>query len=789
LAASLKTFGRSLKLKHWLAPLLALILGLSLAAGVVLDASQPAEDGEFTLPGLSAAATVRADDLGIPRIAAQNRDDALRSLGFLHARDRMFQMDLIRRKMAGRLAEAFGAAALSLDQQQRIYGFEHAARAIVAALPPDQRQALAAYVEGVNRGMLASPVPPPEYLALGLPLEPWRPEDSLMVALSMFQTLSSQEEDERMLTVMERALPPELAAFLTPDSDIYSSQLIGGPQSRRPAADIPLAAWAALDRTGPVLADAVDSLSPVAGSNNWAVSGRRSRDGRAMVANDMHLSLGVPNLWYRAELHFPGADLAGLTLPGLPLLVTGSNGHVAWGYTNVDADNLDLVTLEIDPEHPNQYRTPDGWKTFEQREETMHVKGGKDIAIGVRSTIWGPVSTERLLGKPVAVHWTALQADAIDLGLLDVFSATTLEETMAVMNRSGGPNQNVALADDRGRIAWTLFGRFPLRHGLDGSVSRGWGEGATGWTGYIPPAELPRVLDPEPGFLVTANNRTIGADYPYPIAHNQANSYRAYRIAQQLAHKPQLTEQDMLAVQLDTASEFFEFYRKLALELAPADSEIGRYVAAWNGRMDGGSLGIPLLWVFREQLADVVLAPVVQRCRTLDPHFRFAWRNMETPLRKLLEARLPETLPSTRYTDWQALLRQTLEHSAEQLRRDHDDKALADIAWGQFNRTPIQHPFSRKMPLLANWLDMAPVENGGCGGFCVRIVGKQHGASERMAVSPNHPEDGILHMPGGQSGHPLSPHYRDQQPAWLQGQPLPFLSGEAAHELRLKPGS
>jgi penicillin amidase len=777
-----------MKLKLWLAPPLALLLGLLLALGYLLDASRPVEDGQTTMKTLTAPVTVKADALGVPSIAGQNREDALRALGFLHARDRLFQMELIRRKMAGRLAEVFGEAALPLDQQQRIFGFLPAARAMFARLPEDQKQAVNAYVEGVNRGMADLPVLPPEFLALGIRPEPWHAEDSLLVALSMFQTLSSQEQDERMLTVMAQALPPELVAFLTPDTDQYTTVLMGGSQSRRPATDIPKAAWAALDRSPPAYAQ-VDALGPVAGSNNWAVGGRRTRDGRAMVANDMHLDLGVPNIWYRAEIHFAGTHLAGITLPGLPLLVAGSNGHIAWGFTNVDADTLDLISLELDAENPDRYRTPMGWQRFEVRGETIGVKDARPVTISVRSTVWGPVLPEPLMGKPVAVRWTALEPAAIDFGMLDLFKTDTLEATMEVMNRSGGPNQNVALADDQGHIGWTLLGRFPLRQGFDGSATRSWANGNNQWTGFIPPAEMPRLIDPAQGYLATANNRTIGSEYPYAIAHNQANGYRAFRISQQLAQLSAADEQAMLAVQMDTTSELFEFYRELVLELAGPDSEAGRYVAAWNGRMDGDSLGMPLLWSFRDRLAGAVFAPVVARCRAVDPGFRFGWRNLETPMRKLLEARLPETLPDTRYPDWTAFLRHVLEQSVSDLKAKFPDQPLAQIAWGSYNRTPIQHPFSRKMPWLAGLLDMPAVDNGGCAGFCVRIIGARHGATERMVVSPGHPEDGILHMPGGQSGHPLSDHYRDQQQAWNDGRPLPFLSGPAVHELKLVPGS
>jgi penicillin amidase len=759
-----------------------------------LQASLPDLAGEVVLAGLGAPAKVDSDDLGVPAIAAARREDALRVLGYLHARDRLFQMELLRRKSAGRLAEWFGEVALPMDRQQRVYQFERVARSVVAALPTAQKQALDAYVAGVNRFLEQAEQLPPEFLALSSRPEPWRGEDSMLIALGMFQILNGHEHDERMLSVMHEVLPPDLVAFLTPDTDAYTTVLLGGPDSRRPARAIPVGALAALGRPEPVLAGGVDAEAVIAGSNNWAVSGLKTSDGRAIVANDMHLGLSVPNLWYRAALRYQESEMVGLTLPGLPVLVTGSNGRVAWGFTNVDADVLDLVALQLNPANAEEYLTPEGWRPFELHTETIRVKNGQDVAVEVKSTIWGPVSPQPLLGRPVAIRWTALDPSAVDLGLLDMATADTLDAAIGVMNRAGAPPQNVVLADAGGRIAWTYLGRFPRRRGLDGSVTLSWADGHAGWDGFIAPEQLPRVIDPPQGYLATANNRTLGRDYPYIIGHNYSNSYRAYRIAERLKQMDRVTERDLFELQLDTVSEFFEFYRELALEVLddaalqePLLHEAAQYVHAWNGRMDVDSRGIGLLVLFRRKLADAVFAPVVSRCRSADGSFNYAWRELETPMRALLTEQVPETLPDPRYRDWHSLIVAVLRDSAAELKQKYAVATMADLNWGKINRITIRHPFSKSAPALSWLLDMPTAESPGCAGFCVRVASDWHGATERMVVSPAHPDDGILHMPAGESGHPLSEHYRDQQSAWQEGIALPFQPGRAARVLTFLP--
>lgn len=781
---------RILKATLYLLLILLLILVAAGIFGIIkLRASLPIRDGELQIKGLDLPVTVTTDRFGIPRITASTRRDAALALGYVTAQDRLFQMDLLRRRASGQLSEIVGEIAVKVDERQRVIGFNRVTQAIVANLSDEQREVLAAYADGVNAFIHQMDTAPFEFLLLGYQPEPWTVEDSILVVMNIFQALSLRENDERMMTIMEKSLPPEVVAFLTPDTDSYAQVLLGGPDTHRPIQPIPVEALASI-RRAPKQNGLVRATSPVAGSNGWAVDQSKTADGRAIVANDMHLSLSIPNTWYRASLRYGDVEISGVILPGAPAMVVGSNGHVAWGFTYIAGDFLDLVQLEINPENPDEYKTPDGWRRFETLNERIEIRGGKHIVQPVKLTIWGPVSPNPLIGQPVAIHWTALQPEAVGMELLDMDRAMTLDDALDVMNRFGGPPLNVTMADDTGRIAWTYCGKIPIRKGFDGSSTKSWADGDIGWEGYIPPSELPRVISPPEGFIVTANNRTLGKDYPYVVGYNFANSHRAYRINKRLREMDQVTEQDMLQLQLDTTNHFYEFYQQLALSVLTEDAianeplllEARRQIKVWDGKVEVDSVAFGLLVRFREILAEDVFKPFLALCYKTDRRFSYSWRNMETPLRALLKERIAATLPDpTNYPDWEQFILSKLKKAIEQLLEEHDLKSLDQLTWGTIHRTQISHPLGF-IPILGNMLNMPQKPLPG-GYHCVRATS----ASERMVISPGRETDGILHIPCGQSGHPLSKNYKDQFSYWLKGEPLPFLPDPATHTLTLNP--
>jgi penicillin G amidase len=772
-------------------------LGILLAA--LLCATLPELDGSKSLPGLTAPVTIHSGPYAIPAIAADNRLDAFRALGFVTARDRMFQLELFRRTAQGRLAEVFGPGLVRLDAHQRVFGFTRTARRILERLPEEQRQVLRAYADGVNAFLEHSVLPSFELSLAAIRPAPWMPEDSVLVALNMFQALNFTGHKEAMLTVMTHTLPSDVVAFLTPDSDQYTATLVGGPESRRPQRPVPAEALEALYRSNRrnLRIGARMHFDEQFGSNGWAVNRRKTADGRAILANDMHLPLIAPNIWYRARLHYGDKVLSGITLPGLPLLVSGSNGRVAWGYTNPLADVIDLVTLEINPRNDNEYRTATGWTRFETQDEIIRVRAGDDVPIRIRSTIWGPVSEHQLFGKPAAIRWTALDPEAVDLRLIDLDRVKTVDEAMALFNRAGSPALNVMLADANGSIGWTLTGKIPKRRGFDGSISVPWGTREVAWDGYLAPEELPRVVDPESGFLVTANNLVIGKNYPYPVGQNFANGYRASRIRQRLASMHNITETKMLRLQADTRTGFYDFYRDLALSVLtdrivrehPGLARIKSYLNAWSGRAEANSRGIGVLFNFRRRLAGEIILPLLKQCYAADANFHYSWFNMDTPLRQILTLRPSNLLPRGKfYQNWDDLILTVLVKTVEKLEERHGVPDINQLVWSDINPIRISHPFTRAIPALSKLLDLPEYPMSGCT-FCINVIAEGYGVTERLVVSPAHHDHGFLAMPGGQAGHPLSAHYRDQHAFWAKPAAMPLEPEPVRYRLDLVPSS
>lgn len=776
---------------------LILIAGLGYAV-MTIRASLPMLDGQFEAASLHEPVTVTSDAYGIPTITAGARTDAIRALGYITVQDRLFQMDLLRRVAAGQLAEVFGETMRDIDSRQRTFGFSGTAKAIAARLPRDQREILEAYAEGVNDYLTQMKIAPFEFLLLGYKPERWSIEDSLLILLGVFQMLNGTGEEERMRTVMEHALPSEAVRFLAQKTDPYTDALLNRQSHISVSLSVPVQALASLRRPVEQRQGRRTNLARFErsgiGSNAWAVNGTKTMDGRSVLANDMHLDTTAPNHWYRIQLRYEQIEITGVMIPGIPVIVAGTNGAVAWGVTNVMGDFLDLVRLELNPINSNEYKTPEGWKQFASRRELIKVKGAADSVVQIKETIWGPVSPDLLMEGAVAVRWTALDPEAVDLGQLAMDRVKSVDEAIVVMNRAGGPANNVILADRAGHIAWTYTGKIPVRQGFDGSVSVSWADGRAGWMGYVHPSAIPSIVDPPSGFVVSANQRMLATTHPLVVGHSFDSGYRAFRITQGLQGMTQIRERDLFDLQLDSTSQFYEFYRQLAQELltnavlerTPSLAKARDAFDAWNGKADADSRGFALVLHFHDVLARLVLAPYLSSCWERDARLG-CLGDPDTPLRVLLTTKIPELNPDPdHFSNWAEFLLSAIEQSVLELREEYPSISLTELTWGQMNRVKMTHPLAEVLPVFGYILNMPDKPASGCG-QCIRVMQDGLGASQRLVVSPTHQDEGILHMPGGQSGHPFSSHYRDQHPYWSEGVPLPFLAGKPVHTLHLVP--
>ena len=788
--------------------------------GQLLD-SLPLLDGEISLPGVEGPVVVERDALGVPTLRGESRVDLAAALGFLHAQDRFFQMDLLRRGTAGELAELLGPAVAQDDADFKPHRLRHHARLSLERLPLEDRALLDAYTQGVNAGLEALAAPPFEYLLLRQDPVLWRPEDSMLGIMGYFMLLqNSLGRHEERVGMTRDLLPRPLFEFLVPKSTQWEAPLIGiaGPPPPIPSPEVwdyrrdpPMATPTSEkgeenEEEMPQVADrllgrTLESLERplIPGSNAMAVAASHGKEGVALLANDMHLGLDVPNTWYRAAFSWPGEggeghEVFGVTLPGLPLMVVGSNRHIAWGFTNSRADTVDLVLLEVDPSSPNTYRTPDGPREFEHGTAVVKVRGEADRDVEFRSTIYGPVIGEDHLGRPWALKWVALEPEATNLLSRGLETARTVEEALDVATISGIPAQNFLVADDSGRIGWTLIGRLPRRVGFSGRFPTSWADGEHSWDGLLPPAEVPRLVDPPQGKLWSANQRSVTGEDLAKIGEGGFDTgARAWQLRQGMLRQEKLSHQDLLDIMLDDRAVFLERYHDLLLDLLtpealegrPQRQEFRRLVESWGGRAAVDSVGFRLVRGFRQVLSRQVLVPLIQVCRDRDPTYEYHGTTRETdqPLWSLVQER-PAHFLDPRFESWNEALLAAVDTAIELLLAG--GRPLSELTWGEYNRAEIKHPFSHAMPFLGRWLDM-PSEALPGADYMPRSQHSSGGATQRMVVSPGREEEGLFHMPGGQSGHPLSPHYGDSHEAWAQGRPTPFLPGETVHTLVLRP--
>ena len=776
-----------------------LVVVVCIGIYTLLRQSLPTLDGNLRFPGLHADVSVERDAFGIVTLRGGSRLDLARATGFVHAQDRFFQMDLTRRAGAGELAALVGSAAIGVDKERRVHRFRETARQALNRAPPHIRELLAAYADGVNTGLAALRARPFEYLLLGQGPEPWRPEDTYLVIYAMyFQLHSTTLGRERRLALMHECLPDAMFAFLTQPGTEWDAPLEGKPVSPAPVPPSEEFDARALPHR-PVLATArAAEEMPDYGSNSWAVSGTRATGEGAIVANDMHLGLGVPNVWYRLRLLVDSPvrqadlDVSGLSLPGTPAIVAGSNGHIAWGLTNRRGDWGDLVLIDVQPDNPDRYLSPEGYEDFQEHVEIIEVKGSEPVSLTVRQTRWGPVIDTDHRDRPRAFRWLAHLPEGTNLGLMGLETARDVDQALSLTPSIGIPPQNLVVGDRAGNIGWSIAGRIPRRFGYDPAIAVSWSRGDKGWDGWLEPSEYPRIANPDSGLIWTANARVLAVRRARKLNANAfALGARAMQIRDQLSWLRDATPGNMLPIQLDDRAMFLERWHALLVELLTRETvakrahrlELRDTLKSWNGRASVDSTAYRVVRTFRMLVHDAVFSHLTQRCLDLDPDFRFAgFHQSEGALWQVISSR-PMHLLSSHYADWDALLLAVADATHESLLRACDGQ-LANCTWGAANTVRVDHPLTKALPILARWLNMPPQPLPGDLNV-PRVQRPSFGASQRFALSPGHERQGYLHMPAGQSGHPLSPFYGAGHEQWARGEATGFLPGPSRYRLDL----
>ena len=622
-----------------------LLLVVFFAGWYLLAGSRPRIDGTLTAPGLTAKVTVSRDALGTATFTGSNRDDISYAMGYVHAQERFLEMDLMRRQPAGELSALVGAAALPLDLNHRRQRLRAVVEAAFARMPAAQKHELDRYRDGVNAGIADLRERPWEYFLLGTRPEPWRSEDSLLVLAAMYLDLNGDGQNTRELRLaqMRSVLPPALVNFLlAPDPDWEAP--ISGPLSPRP---VPPSA-AVFDLRNQVDAKKTIDLAAVLrpldnaerpGSNNFAVSGSLTRTGAAMLANDMHLGLRVPNLWFRARVRYPDPtaphgqrDAIGVTLPGTPALIVGSNGQIAWGFTNSYGDWLDWVRVQRDPDDSSRYKVPGGWAKITAHQERIKVKGQPDSLLKVEDTRWGPIISRDTDGTPLALAWIGNRPHGYNLALGGLENAPDVASALALAPTLGIPPQNLLVADSAGHLGWTIAGNsIPERKGFDPLLPADWSRPDTGWLGWTAATDYPRIENPANGRLWTANNRTVGGKELALLGNGGHDlGARAQQIRDDLQTQSRFRPGNLLDIQLDDRALLLTRWQRLLQATLkgitdPGLGKLRQLTAHWRGRAAVDSVDYRLVRAFRTQVHKDVLAPFAARVREKISRLRLAW--------------------------------------------------------------------------------------------------------------------------------------------------------------------
>jgi penicillin amidase len=773
-----------LRLAKALAKFVVALVVLAVGAGFYLFyRAAPAYSGADALPGLTAETRVWRDAYGVPHIFAPTLDDAARALGYVHASERLYQMEIQRRAGQGRLAEILGPDFVGVDRFIRTLGFPRLAESSVKALSPWAQARLQAYADGVNAFLETHrDALPLEFLILGDKPEPWKPADSLVWGKLLSLEMSVNEKLEALRAHLQQKLAPEQARWLFPM-----------PQADWPVTTSPVAAASHAELDDPV--DRLGALLSLGrgASNEWVVSGSRAVTGKPILANDPHLEIGAPILWYLARIVTPEGSMKGATVPGFPGVLLGQNDRIAWGVTNADTTAQQLFVETIDPADADRYLTPDGPKPFTTRDETIHVKGAADVVARVRATRHGPVLSDvdadlaalAGAGKVMALAYTGLGADDTSAeSILSLGAARNWDDFLAALRLFQTPTQNFVYADVAGDIGFISAGLVPLRKSGDGLVPADGASGEADWIETVPFEQWPQLHNPAAGFAFNANNAIVGPDRAALFGQDWEEAFRARRIQQVFDAIDKHSLDSSAAMQADHVSLAAKDLLPFLTRVTPSDERARQALAllsGWDGVMDKDRAEPLIFTAFMGALRRIML--VERTGLAMDAKGPFAAATLISLLRDH-----PSWCdePDKPDPDCRATLGRALDEGLALLvKRDGAD--MSRWKWGDEHVALLRHQVYSHIPLLDRLSDLSMPSSGGFytldrgGGFEVpadRPFARAQGAGFRGVYDLADPDKSRFIIATGESGHILSPHYRDLAPLWIEGKSITLAGGE-----------
>ncbi|WP_418608006.1 penicillin acylase family protein [Pseudoalteromonas sp. US3C1013] len=752
--------------------LIVVILALGGTAIVygVLTLSLPTLDGKGRSDSVTQPVKVARDTLGQAVITAATRHDAAYGLGYAHGQDRFFQMDLLRRNAAGELSELFGKAALALDKKMRFHQLRKRSQTILKTLPEADKQLLKSYAQGVNEGLAQVGYPSFEYLLTGAEQQPWQSEDSLLVIFSMYLDLQTAtfERDQALIQIQQQ-YGAKMVEFLTQPSQ-YQAALDGSvltPYSQT-IPQLP---------TQPLAAIKSITANLEVGSNNWAVTADLTNTQAAMLSDDMHLSMAVPVIWYRAQLNYTHNNQAyqvtGVSLPGAPAIVVGSNNKIAWGFTNGYIDTADWIALT------------DSSKTW-QVNEVITLDNGNDEIYPLTLSEYGPV--KYINNQPYALSWAAHQPYAVDMQLLQLEQAETVDDALNIASNVGIPVQNLMVVDSQGSAAWKHMGGIPARTAPSEFAIN---ENEYSATWQQNEVIRPFVKNPESGRLWTGNSRVVSAEDNARFGNGgYALGARAMQIRDRLFEKQQFNEGDFYQLQLDNQARFLTPWHGLLLEqLKQQPEHYADYINAldnWQQCACSTSVGYTLVKTYRDELINILFSSIEASLNQQDGTLSYVKRDLEPAVWQLIKAQ-PASWVNPQFTNWEQQLQAAFEQTLAQLTAKFGNN-IQNWQWGKVNELAIEHPFAKQIPLLSKLLNM-PTAPGFGDSYMPAVQKTSFGASQRFIAQPGHLESAILTVPGGQSGHPLSEFYRAGFDEYVEGKHTPLLPQTFMHQIEIVPMS